>query len=286
MNLFRHLAERIKTLVIDYSTQGAFLGGDILSIDDSKIYKTSNSSYQDLKIIFKDYYQIKPTDSIVDVGCGKARVFSYLLYHGYRNRMTGYEINTEVAAATAKRLKRYQNVSILADDIFSAFPTRANVFYMYHPFKEAMMMQFVEHILHLRHLSPVIIYNNPVFVSAFSPEHFDVQLHDIDAVYHHEHLRFAVIKSKHDEMDTNSALSQSQTWKFFRSTVDGKALYIEDLNIWDYKWHDTKQSVAVKDPIYNEDHVLEIYEITVGKKTITFAAGEFSNQVWGIYLKV
>ncbi|WDF54209.1 hypothetical protein [Mucilaginibacter sp. KACC 22063] len=73
-------------------------------------------------------------------------------------------------------------------------------------------------------------------------------------------------------------------WKFYKSVIDGHDLFINGLNIWSYEWLDQKQYVWVKDPIYGEDHVMGIYEITDGVTIVRFAAGEFSNLVWGIYL--
>ncbi|RYE00357.1 MAG: hypothetical protein EOP50_03785 [Sphingobacteriales bacterium] len=74
------------------------------------------------------------------------------------------------------------------------------------------------------------------------------------------------------------------TWLFFRSVIDGEQLLIDGLNIWEYDWSNTRKTVTVKDPIYGESHVMQIYEITDNDKTVKFAAGEFSNLVWGIYL--
>jgi len=77
-----------------------------------------------------------------------------------------------------------------------------------------------------------------------------------------------------------------ETWQFYKSVIDGHELKIDGLNIWDHDWQDQHRSIAVKDPIYQEDHTMGVYEINAGTKTIRFAAGEFSNMVWRIYLPV
>lgn len=81
-----------------------------------------------------------------------------------------------------------------------------------------------------------------------------------------------------------SKYADPQDWTFYRSVVDGERLELEGLNIWDHQWHDLHQYVRIKDPIYGQDHVMGIFEITNGGITVTFAAGEFSNLVWGICL--
>jgi hypothetical protein len=63
-------------------------------------------------------------------------------------------------------------------------------------------------------------------------------------------------------------------------------LTINGLNIWAYKWQQQSSFIHVKDPIYSQDHTMNIYEITDGTTTVLFAAGEFSNLIWGIYLPV
>lgn len=81
-----------------------------------------------------------------------------------------------------------------------------------------------------------------------------------------------------------SAIEKSEEWEFHSSVVDGDRLELDGLNIWDHDWIDIHLHVNVKDPIYDEDHTMNIYEISVKNTTVRFAAGEFSNMVWGIYL--
>jgi len=76
----------------------------------------------------------------------------------------------------------------------------------------------------------------------------------------------------------------SRNWIFHKSVTDGEELLLEGLNIWSYNWKDMHQHIIVKDPIYQEEHVMLIYDINDVNKTVRFAAGEFSNMVWGIYL--
>ncbi|WP_295119550.1 hypothetical protein [uncultured Chitinophaga sp.] len=81
-------------------------------------------------------------------------------------------------------------------------------------------------------------------------------------------------------------MTKNLQWEFHRSVIDGEELILNGLNIWAYKWKDLRAYIHVKDPIYLQDHTMSIYEITDGVITVLFAAGEFSNMVWGIYLPV
>ena len=43
----------------------------------------------------------------------------------------------------------------------------------------------------------------------------------------------------------------------------------------------TNKKIKVLDPIYNQMHEMNIYNVNIGGKVLTFAAGEFSNCVYG-----
>lgn len=72
-------------------------------------------------------------------------------------------------------------------------------------------------------------------------------------------------------------------WKHLNTVPDGYKFNIKGLNIWDYPWKNTGEKIIVKDPLYAREHNLCVYEIRKGDLTIKFAAGEFSNCMWGIY---
>jgi hypothetical protein len=45
-----------------------------------------------------------------------------------------------------------------------------------------------------------------------------------------------------------------------------------------------RQTALVKDPQYGNENRFNIYEIPIGSLRIVFAAGEFSNGIWGFYV--
>lgn len=72
-------------------------------------------------------------------------------------------------------------------------------------------------------------------------------------------------------------------WKHKNTVPDGEECKLNGINVWDYQWIYTGKTIAVKDPLYHQVHKMMIYEIKTDTKTVTFAAGEFSNGVWGFY---
>lgn len=193
MNAFNYVARQLGRLKIDLLTQRTFLAGQIPSIDNAHIIKTVSTNYEELDVIFSEYLPLQPDDVIADVGCGKGRVFSYLLYKKKQNRMIGYEINEAVGHQTQKRLSRYKNIEIRCENIFDNFPEKIEVFYLYNPFKEAMTSAFIEKVLQMQR-APVIIYNNPIHLNLFTSDKFTCQVFDIPVKRYKYNFQFAIIK--------------------------------------------------------------------------------------------
>ncbi|HEX9600387.1 MAG TPA: hypothetical protein VF985_02745 [Mariniflexile sp.] len=80
-------------------------------------------------------------------------------------------------------------------------------------------------------------------------------------------------------------MDENLNWKFYRSIGDGQFLDLGGIDIWNEKWNTDYEKVIVKDPHYEVLHVFTKYWIEGGNRKIEFVAGEFSNSVWGIYLK-
>ncbi len=75
-------------------------------------------------------------------------------------------------------------------------------------------------------------------------------------------------------------------WRFLWIGFEGEGPSLEGLDPWKHEWHDLGfPSIVVAHPSHpRERHPMWVYEIRTDKKTIKFAAGEFSNQVWGFFL--
>lgn len=185
----------LQNLRIDLLTQRTFLGGSVTSIDNYQmVLSTSNSGYEQLELIFFYYYPINKNDVIIDVGCGRGRVFNYLLYKGLKNRMIGYEINQTVGNKTKQNLARYKNVEIRSENIFNNFPKDGNVFYLFNPFRERMVTEFKNNIWKLRDKNPVILYYNPEYLEIFNDTRFTYEIKDIPMLQSGYEVKLAIIK--------------------------------------------------------------------------------------------
>lgn len=78
-------------------------------------------------------------------------------------------------------------------------------------------------------------------------------------------------------------MSSDPQWTFVRAVPDGQCFKLDGIDVWEHKWIDTKERARVEDPLYHRELAFEVYEIRVGDKVLRFAAGEFSNCMWGFY---
>ena len=73
-------------------------------------------------------------------------------------------------------------------------------------------------------------------------------------------------------------------WKYETVGPDGQCKLF-GVNIFDYDWQPTGRRVKVQDPLYHQDHTFEVWQVEIDGQIRRFAAGEFSNCVWGFYLE-
>lgn len=72
-------------------------------------------------------------------------------------------------------------------------------------------------------------------------------------------------------------------WSFVKSGPDGDC-NLFGVNIFDYEWENTGENATVKDPAYHQEHTFPVWRMNINGVARTFAAGEFSNCVWGFYI--
>jgi SAM-dependent methyltransferase len=161
----RALSWVLRNLAIDLR-YGASLAGDIKTRHRAAgAHNIVNSQYSVLPHIFAD--RIDEDDVLVDVGCGKGRVLNWWLSLGLHNRMVGIELNPDVAAATEKRLEKYDNVEIVNADATQAVPDDATLLYMYNPFDHDATQRFKANLeQRFRRRGITALY--------WKPEHVDV----------------------------------------------------------------------------------------------------------------
>ena len=82
------------------------------------------------------------------------------------------------------------------------------------------------------------------------------------------------------------AVKKMKEWKLLNIVPDGQEINIEGVNPWNHEWVSLgEESIDVHHPNYpNQVHKMRLYKIDTDEKKIIFAAGEFSNCVWGFYV--
>jgi SAM-dependent methyltransferase len=185
-----------RNLVIDLRYGGSLAGA--MSSRHPGAAAVSNSPYSVLPHIFAG--RIGPNDVLVDVGCGKGRVINWWLSQGLRNRMVGIELEPEVAAATARRLRRFPNVTIVNADATTAVPDDATLLYLYSPF-DRPTMQRLKSDIEQRFASRGItaLYWNPYVADVFEDDpRWTVQIIELgdvgDPRIGGTHGRYAVVQ--------------------------------------------------------------------------------------------
>jgi SAM-dependent methyltransferase len=133
---------------------------------------TENSSYLSLKQIFEG--AIRPDDVLVDVGCGRGRVINWWLSQGLSNRMVGIELDENIATETRHRLRRFDNVEIIAGDAVEQLPQDASLIYLYNPFDARVMHTFKSRVkdilVHSNRNVTKLIYLNCKHLNVFEQD--------------------------------------------------------------------------------------------------------------------
>ena len=163
---------------------GRPLGGTVRSrYEHLGAFHATNSPYEDLDRVF-DGVEVRPEDVIVDVGAGKGRSLNWLLDRYPANRIYGIELDPELAAATARRLRRYPNVTVVAADATRVIPPEGTVFYLFNPFDAEVTARFAQALLE-RGRPATIIYYNAKFLEPFrADDRFAVRELDDPALAH------------------------------------------------------------------------------------------------------
>jgi hypothetical protein len=79
--------------------------------------------------------------------------------------------------------------------------------------------------------------------------------------------------------------SVSENWRFVSIGFEGDVTDVGGVNPWEVKWTPTDRRIIVAHPSYpSQRHTMAVYEVAGTSPTILFAAGEFSNLVWGFYV--
>jgi len=98
--------------------------------------------YKGLEDIFENV-RLTPDDSFIDIGCGKGRVLAYLTERRVPCRLTGIELNPDVASIARRWSSSYSNVEIIEGDAFGLDLDKYTVLFMYRPMERETFGEFV-----------------------------------------------------------------------------------------------------------------------------------------------
>lgn len=76
-----------------------------------------------------------------------------------------------------------------------------------------------------------------------------------------------------------------EAWKFASYIEENKEYKVEGLNIWNHDWVCSERKIEVFGPRTGNPYLFNQYEIRTPEKTINFVAGEFSDELMGLYMK-
>ena len=174
----RRVIRRLPTIVrqaVRDLRYGGLLGGTIKTKQAHLgAHDVGNAEYDELTRLFAGV-EVTPDDVIVDVGCGKGRAVNWFLSQYPRNTIFGIELDPDVCAKTAKRLRRHTNVKIVCGDATELLPEDGTLFYLFNPFDEPVLAKFAEALLRTSSEGRRVVYYNCKFLGPFQDnQRFDV----------------------------------------------------------------------------------------------------------------
>jgi hypothetical protein len=168
VRVVRLLVKRAGTVALDLRFGGPLGGSVATRYADLGAKDVTSTDYSLLPSVFPPG-SIGPDDVLVDVGCGKGRVIQWWLSRGYRNPMVGLEIDPDIGARTARRLRRFANVEIRPGNAVEHLPPGGTVFFLFNPFTAAVVEAFREGVFAAaqRPERVRLFYLNPVHIDVF-----------------------------------------------------------------------------------------------------------------------
>ena len=126
-----------------------------------------NSDHVALRRIFR--HRVRQRDVLVDIGCGRGRVLNHWLSYHPGHRMVGIEMDTELAARTAHRLRGQPDSTVLAGDAIELLPDDGTLFFMYNPFGAPQVDALRKRLEAMPARSPAIrlLYHHPKHLEVF-----------------------------------------------------------------------------------------------------------------------
>lgn len=79
-------------------------------------------------------------------------------------------------------------------------------------------------------------------------------------------------------------VAEDGMWEFLGVSYAEQPFLIDGIDVFRHEWQRVEGArAAVTEPRYGQHFEFPVYRVTAEGRTIEFAAGEFSNSVWGLY---
>ena len=150
LHLYYQAAGRRLRHTIDRKRDLKLCGVDLSYTVPSEYLKTTagatsaqSTPYDALDVVFGKL-QFSEQDSLLDVGCAMGRVLAYLVYRRFPGKITGIELNEEVASVARSWTVKFPQITLLCGNAFDLDLNEYNIFYLSNSMEEAVTAQFLE----------------------------------------------------------------------------------------------------------------------------------------------
>lgn len=104
-----------------------------------------STSYSALEIIFQNV-NLTEKDRFIDIGCGKGRVLAFLIRNKFTGKITGIELNEQVANYAMQWVTRYPNINVIHGNAFELNLDSYTIMFLGRPFETDVFIKFVDKI--------------------------------------------------------------------------------------------------------------------------------------------
>jgi SAM-dependent methyltransferase len=148
--LYRKISGQITSLYevfVDYRVCNTYLGKTVKSIGRESKGATNSEPmrYWALEKIF-DGYNFSENDSFIDVGCAKGRALAYMEKINFTGKITGVELNPEVADTAKQWSKKYDNIEVICGDAFEIDYNDYTILFLFKPFMPDTFYSFINYL--------------------------------------------------------------------------------------------------------------------------------------------
>ena len=115
---------------------------EVTHFKEQGAHEPTPTHYIVLDVLFK-YFEFGPRSHLLDVGCGSGRVLAYFLKQRFPGRVTGIELDPDLAQIAKRWSSRYPSVEVLQGNVLDIDLGKYTDFYLFNPFDPGVLQQFI-----------------------------------------------------------------------------------------------------------------------------------------------